>query len=79
MLMTLYKGIPITLWPSPFDFSQGKGNGNGSDSENLTKGSLLLVASCISWSSWFILQVNFFMFVYIYICICVGGGADGQT
>lgn len=58
MLMTLYKGIPITLWSSPFDFSQGKGNGNGSGSENLTKGSLLLVASCISWSSWFILQAK---------------------
>lgn len=58
MLMTLYKGIPITLWSSPFDFRQGKGNDNGSDSENLTKGSLLLVASCISWSSWFILQAK---------------------
>lgn len=60
MLMTLYKGIPITLWPSPFHLIQGKGNANtnGTDSDNLTKGSLLLVASCISWSSWFIIQAK---------------------
>lgn len=60
MLMTLYKGIPINLWSSPFHLREGKGNANnnGLDSENLTKGSLLIVASCISWSSWFIIQAK---------------------
>lgn len=58
MVMTLYKGIPIKLWPSPFNLIESKGNANnnGSDSENLTKGSILVVASCISWSAWFIIQ-----------------------
>lgn len=55
MVMTLYKGIPLKLWPSPFHLNEGKGK-SGSDSENLTTGSMLVVASCISWSAWFIIQ-----------------------
>lgn len=60
MLLTLYKGMPINLWPSPLDLRGGPGNANnnGSDSENLTKGSVLVVASCVSWSSWFIIQAK---------------------
>ena len=73
MVMTLYKGIPLKLWPSPFHLNEGKGK-SGSDSENLTTGSMLVVASCISWSAWFIIQVISFMLRHIYISISVPGG-----
>ncbi|XP_057833300.2 WAT1-related protein At5g07050 [Cryptomeria japonica] len=54
MSMTFYKGIKIQLWPSPFHLSEH--NERDGKSEDLTKGSVLVVTSCISLSAWFILQ-----------------------
>ena len=73
MVMTLYKGILLKIWPSPFHLNEGKGK-SGSDSDNLTTGSMLVVASCISWLACFIIQVISFMFRHIYISIYVPGG-----
>ncbi|KAM5553123.1 WAT1-related protein [Rosa sericea] len=52
MTMTLYKGpIMRNLW-SPLIHIQGK----TSIHENWLKGSILTVASCITWSLWYIMQ-----------------------
>ncbi|XP_061989655.1 WAT1-related protein At5g07050-like [Rosa rugosa] len=52
MTMTLYKGpIMRNLW-SPLIHIQGK----SSIHENRLKGSILTVASCITWSLWYIMQ-----------------------
>ncbi|GLJ17370.1 hypothetical protein SUGI_0301710 [Cryptomeria japonica] len=56
MSMTFYKGIKIQLWPSPFHLSEH--NERDGKSEDLTKGSVLVVTSCISLSAWFILQTS---------------------
>ncbi|XP_059073652.1 WAT1-related protein At2g39510-like [Cryptomeria japonica] len=56
MTMTFYKGIKIQLWPSPFHLSQY--NKSNHKTEDLTKGSLLVVMGCISYSAWFILQTR---------------------
>ncbi|KAK9288635.1 hypothetical protein L1049_017095 [Liquidambar formosana] len=53
MTMTLYKGpIMRNLW-NPLIHIQGK---NAGTHENWLKGSILTVASCISWSIWYIMQ-----------------------
>jgi len=62
MLMTLYTRIAIKLWSSPFHLRVSKVGRNASH-EDLTKASLLVVASCVSWSDWFTIQVN--------LCICL--------
>lgn len=52
MTMTLYKGPAVQSSPgAPIHIT-----GN-SVHENWTKGSILLIGSCISWSAWFIMQV----------------------
>lgn len=52
MTMTLYRGPAVQSFP-------GASVHIRSDSvhKNWTKGSILIVASCISWSIWFIMQV----------------------
>ncbi|KAG8658577.1 WAT1-related protein At5g07050 [Manihot esculenta] len=53
MTMTLYKGpIMANLWP-PLIHIHRK---TGSNHESWLKGSILTVASCISWSAWYIMQ-----------------------
>jgi len=53
MTMTLYKGpLMRNLW-HPLIHAQGK----TATHENWLKGSLLTVASCITWSIWYIMQV----------------------
>ena len=52
MLMTLSEGIPLKLWSSPFNLSVGK---KTSHFEDLTKASLLVISSCLCWSTWFII------------------------
>lgn len=56
MLMTFYKGIAIRLWPSAFHLKQG--NARTHTSENFTKGAMFLVANCISWAIWYIIQAK---------------------
>ena len=52
--MTLYKGPGIkNLW-HPLVHIQGK----SANHENWLKGSILCVASCITWSIWYIMQVK---------------------
>ncbi|KAM1172093.1 hypothetical protein ACFXTH_022366 [Malus domestica] len=52
MTMTLYKGPSIrNLWPALFHVE-----GKSSIHENWLKGSILTVASCITWSAWYIMQ-----------------------
>ncbi|KAM1067094.1 hypothetical protein ACFX2B_022177 [Malus domestica] len=52
MTMTLYKGPSIrNLWPALFHVE-----GKSSIHENWLKGSTLTVASCITWSAWYIMQ-----------------------
>ena len=53
MTMTLYKGpIMRNLW-HPVIHIQG----NTATHENWLKGSILTIASCITWSIWYIMQV----------------------
>lgn len=53
MTMTLYKGpIMKSLW-DPLIHIQG----NTTIHENWLKGSILTVASCVTWSIWYIMQV----------------------
>ncbi|XP_019180515.1 PREDICTED: WAT1-related protein At4g08300-like [Ipomoea nil] len=53
MIMTLYKGPVLkNLGHPPISISKG----NTTIQENWVKGSVLTVASCISWSIWFIMQ-----------------------
>ncbi|GLJ17399.1 hypothetical protein SUGI_0302470 [Cryptomeria japonica] len=56
MTMTLYKGIKLQLWSSPFHLNQH--NESTHKTEDLTKGSLLVLMSCISFSAWNILQTS---------------------
>ncbi|KAM1216376.1 hypothetical protein ACFX2I_012629 [Malus domestica] len=52
MTMTLYKGPIIkNLWPALIHVE-----GKSSIHENWLKGSILTVASCITWSAWYIMQ-----------------------
>ncbi|KAK9931086.1 hypothetical protein M0R45_018381 [Rubus argutus] len=52
MTMTLYKGPIVSNLRSPLIHIQGK----SSIHENWLKGSILTVASCITWSAWYIMQ-----------------------
>ncbi|XP_057831648.2 WAT1-related protein At5g07050 [Cryptomeria japonica] len=56
MTMTLYKGIKIQLWSSPFHLSHY--NGSNNKNEDLTRGSLMVVIGCIAFAGWFILQTS---------------------
>ncbi|GLJ17368.1 hypothetical protein SUGI_0301670 [Cryptomeria japonica] len=56
MSMTFYKGRIVQLWPSPFHLSEQ--NGRNGKAEELTKGFLLVLTSCICFSAWFILQTS---------------------
>lgn len=54
MTMTLYKGsLMRNLWQPLIRTDQG----SAATHENWLKGSLLTVASCITWSIWYIMQV----------------------
>ncbi|GAB4830513.1 hypothetical protein Ancab_020224 [Ancistrocladus abbreviatus] len=51
MILTLYRGQAVrSLWNSPIHLARGTFH------KNWIKGSLLSVASCISWSVWFTMQ-----------------------
>ena len=54
MTMTLYKGPIVRNIGKPLIQIQG----NGAIHEDWLKGSLLTVSSCITWSIWYIMQVN---------------------
>lgn len=60
MLMTLYKGIAITLWPSPFHLKQGNARtkNDQAQSEDFTKGAMFLVGNCICWAFYYIIQAK---------------------
>ncbi|XVF71977.1 hypothetical protein PTKIN_Ptkin12aG0083900 [Pterospermum kingtungense] len=52
MVITLYKGPALQgLWDAPVHIK-----GSISIHENWVKGSILTIASCITWSSWYIMQ-----------------------
>ncbi|GLT84875.1 hypothetical protein SLE2022_030850 [Rubroshorea leprosula] len=61
MILTLYKGLPLGS-PQSGATTAVTGQGNMTDStkktEKWTIGSLFLTASCILWSSWFLLQAR---------------------
>lgn len=53
MIMTLYKGAILkNLWHPLIYIHQGN-----NVKENWLKGSILTVASCITWALWYIMQV----------------------
>ncbi|XP_057830221.1 WAT1-related protein At5g07050 isoform X2 [Cryptomeria japonica] len=56
MFMTVYKGMAIQLWTTHIHVSEGQAN--ASQPKDWIKGSLLIVGSCIFWSSWFIMQAK---------------------
>lgn len=64
MLMTFYKGSLIKLWPSHIHWRYAEnataaaaaGGGGG----NMALGAVLVIASCFTWSIWFIIQVRNF-------------------
>lgn len=61
LIMILYKGRTIqSLQGAPFHIGEKMAH------NNWIKGSLLTVASCISWSLWYILQVYLSTVKYIY-------------
>lgn len=56
MIMTLYKGAVLkNLW-HPLIYIH---KGNNVIKEDWVKGSILTVASCITWAIWYIMQVIF--------------------
>lgn len=64
MLLTFYKGPDLNLWSNPIDLLQNhhKSQATNSSPGNMVVGSLLCVASSISMSVWFIIQV---MYIYL--------------
>ncbi|GLJ54478.1 hypothetical protein SUGI_1170090 [Cryptomeria japonica] len=56
MLMTLYKGVELQLWPSPFHLK--KHVATRVNNAQMIKGPLFVVGACISWAVWFILQAK---------------------
>ncbi|KAK6786418.1 hypothetical protein RDI58_014943 [Solanum bulbocastanum] len=53
MSMTLYKGPVVKCLGHPLIYIH---RGNGVVHENWSKGLILIVASCITWSIWYIMQ-----------------------
>lgn len=59
MVLTFYRGPDLNLWSSSFELFQNhsKNQTTKSPPENIVVGSLLCIASSISLSVWFIIQV----------------------
>lgn len=61
MLLTFYKGVQINIWPKSYNIMEGhQGTSHAiphQDHDNLVKGLMLALASCISYSIWLIIQV----------------------
>lgn len=62
MFLTFYKGIQISIWSTHVDLLRGGHLAhlpqNPHHSHNFVLGSLLALASCLSYSFWLILQVT---------------------
>ncbi|XP_031736703.1 WAT1-related protein At1g68170 [Cucumis sativus] len=84
MILTLYKGFEINIWTTRVNLLHGRHMSHlpqNSHSHNLLLGSLLAFASCLSYSSWLILQAKM---MKIYPCqysstalMCVMGAIQG--
>lgn len=57
MLLTFYKGVELTFWPSGVDLMKHSAAPAAVEQGNHAIGSLLAVASCISCAIWLIIQV----------------------
>lgn len=73
MILTFYKGFEINIWTTHVDLLHGRNVSHlpphsHSHSHNLLLGSVLALASCLSYSFWLILQVTKIFLIY-FICI----------
>ncbi|KAL4028031.1 hypothetical protein IC575_011223 [Cucumis melo] len=88
MILTFYKGFEINIWTTHVDLLHGRNvshlpphSHSHSHSHNLLLGSVLALASCLSYSFWLILQAKM---MKIYPCqysstalMCVMGAIQG--
>ncbi|KAH7685485.1 WAT1-related protein [Dioscorea alata] len=62
MLLTFYKGVQINIWPKSFNIMEAhQGSSHAiphQNQDNLVKGLMLALASCISYSIWLIIQAK---------------------
>ncbi|KAL5996560.1 hypothetical protein ACLOJK_026640 [Asimina triloba] len=59
MLMTFYKGKLINVLNSGIHwrYAEDMGNNGSGNHENMVLGSALVIASCLAWAIWFIIQI----------------------
>ncbi|XP_038875637.1 WAT1-related protein At1g25270-like [Benincasa hispida] len=81
MILTFYKGLEINIWTTHVDLLHGRHVAQNLHSQNFVMGSLLALASCLSYSFWLILQTKM---TKIYPCqysstavMCVMGAIQG--